>query len=217
MGRVYSGKRGQLMKPLRETYHRITLTVKNESIQVSLHRLVYASFHKMKIPPNHDIDHINKNIDDNRLENLQMLTRREHLIKDLGKPVKCTFSDGRSYVYASVSLAAEAIGTLRETLSNTIAHHQFHQGYKWEFASKEEISTGPAPILDIGYRAVPDSAEIYAVAVELNELLRGKTITGVKLYPGSKFYPDGFEGIRNIQYPAKITQVNYTGSISSST
>lgn len=45
-----------------------------------MHRVVWE-FYKGKIPKNHDIHHINKNISDNKIENLELYTKSEHARK----------------------------------------------------------------------------------------------------------------------------------------
>lgn len=45
-----------------------------------MHRDVWEH-HKGKIPPNYDVHHLNKDRADNRIENLQLLTKSEHTRK----------------------------------------------------------------------------------------------------------------------------------------
>jgi hypothetical protein len=70
-------KKGYLLVSLCEGSH-----TKKTTYQV--HRLVWKTFIG-EIPPNLAIDHINEDKQDNRLENLQLLTNRENCIKGKAK------------------------------------------------------------------------------------------------------------------------------------
>lgn len=53
---------------------------KSKPFAVTTGRLIWA-YHYGEVPENMDVDHINNNCFDNRLENLQLLTREENIKK----------------------------------------------------------------------------------------------------------------------------------------
>lgn len=75
--------------PIRLTKHPYGKTMRYQSIELSwygkrtnlqAHRIIYA-FLKGDIPEGYDVDHIDGNTLNNRRENLQLLTRKENLLK----------------------------------------------------------------------------------------------------------------------------------------
>lgn len=69
-------------------YQTICFYVKNKPIQISLQRLLYCWF-KGDIPDGYIIDHINDNVLDNRIENLQLLTPSQNQAKRYLNPENC--------------------------------------------------------------------------------------------------------------------------------
>ena len=72
-GYLYNGPLKRLIAKDRNGYHQVWLDGK----MVYWHRLVYSYFHG-PIPCNMQVDHINNKRDDNRIENLQILTAKEN-------------------------------------------------------------------------------------------------------------------------------------------
>lgn len=110
-------------------------------------RFVYECHHGL-VPDDHQIDHINANKTDNRLANLQCLSKTEHTKKtyasnpDVGRKRgikhqrtvsrKCTKSDEIS-LFQSVTLAADGTpNSIRSKISACLSNRRkSHAGYTW--------------------------------------------------------------------------------------
>ena len=78
-GRIYSIKSRKFLNPYNiRGYLKIDLYSNNKRNKFFVHRLVYETF-KGQIPEGLQIDHINGIRDDNRLENLRLLTSKENI------------------------------------------------------------------------------------------------------------------------------------------
>lgn len=85
-GRVKSFKwnKERILKPVigKCGYAFYRLWVNGVAKTIKGHRLVAIAFFENAENPNYVVDHINNIKDDNRLENLQMLTHRDNIIKE---------------------------------------------------------------------------------------------------------------------------------------
>ena len=106
LGRVKKTKTNKLIQPYikRKTYNWIKIRTKHFNIHASLHRLVYESFYG-NIKEGNEVDHINSNSLDDRLENLKEVTKQENrrnpnsLIKiEIGRQRALEKSNGKSGV-----------------------------------------------------------------------------------------------------------------------
>lgn len=92
-GLIYRLRKG-ILKLCKDTYNNggyVQCSVKGKPAYALVHRIVYETF-KGEIPEGYEIDHINSVRDDNRLCNLQILTRSENLKKrrKCGRPTGST-------------------------------------------------------------------------------------------------------------------------------
>jgi hypothetical protein len=88
LGRVLSSKLGDLrfIKPAtNKKYPSIALHANGKITRYGIHQLVAMAFMGYVPTKGYTVDHINNISDDNRLENLQILTNRENVSKDIPK------------------------------------------------------------------------------------------------------------------------------------
>ena len=90
-GRVKAGDvAGNLDTSVGKGYWRVKLYGKSYYV----HRLIYMMFHG-HIPRNKQVDHINRDRSDNRLENLRLVTKNENMWNSEGKGVFKHTDEGR--------------------------------------------------------------------------------------------------------------------------
>lgn len=135
MGRVKQKiKENILSQSIQNKYYRVALTLNGKSVGYRVNILVAVVFCENKFGEDAQVDHINKNKLDNRAFNLKFLPRKEHLIKDHGKPLRCIHPDGTITLYRSRSEAAEKLGIpLARYISTSIKQGFKCMGCKFEY------------------------------------------------------------------------------------
>ena len=144
IGRVFGEKKKGLLNPFNNRgYLRVTLFKNGVGKHYSIHRLVAVTFipNPMQLP---QINHINENKSDNRVENLEWCdidynvnygTCRERAMKKHRKPVLQFTLDGKFVKEWNAARTAE------KTFSNTFGricavckgYKKSAYGYKWEY------------------------------------------------------------------------------------
>lgn len=105
VGKVWSHKTGRFLKlkPHKDQYFRIGLWDENKQSQnITIHRLIGLNYIDNDDPLKYMIDHINRNKQDNRLENLRWVTPTENqLNKTINKnktiPFKWIYLHSKKY------------------------------------------------------------------------------------------------------------------------
>jgi hypothetical protein len=109
---------------------RETITINEKKHQK--HRFMMECIYNIVLSRDYDIDHIDSDPSNNKLENLQILTRKEHTLKTkkcqkkddtyinkLSKPLKYV-KDDKEYFFKSINDASRILGTDRKTIKNSL-------------------------------------------------------------------------------------------------
>lgn len=145
LGRVkslprYNFKTIRILKPYvnkRNGYVYVQLCKKNRPRIYRLHRLVYEAFHGVDISGydvNRQIDHVNGDKADNRLDNLELVTQSENVkrafangqIRKVTKKVIC-LDDGEVYDSlkdAAASLGSDRVGSIARVCKGQRSHYK---------------------------------------------------------------------------------------------
>ena len=106
-----------------------------------VHRLVWLAF-RGEVPQGLQIDHIDQNMHNNRLDNLQLVTRNENVRKSryLGtfsrflRPVRISLPGTDFYQdFASTAEAARHLGTCSNYISSALRKGRLYKGVKIEY------------------------------------------------------------------------------------
>jgi len=146
-----SGKRKtpKVLKPLADTKNGyITYKIYNEDgpKQFSSHRLVWSTF-MYEVPERDangeflDVNHINSVRNDNRLENLEVVTHKQNvrmsrLGRVMSKPIIRTHDDGTETYYDSMSIAIND-DCKRDSIYKAIRFNRKYRDSVWRYAESE--------------------------------------------------------------------------------
>ena len=75
-GRVYNSTKGKFIKLYRTKDGYLKFRIKGSSFLV--HRVVFEAVNKLRIPENYEINHKDRDRRNNCIENLEMLSQKEH-------------------------------------------------------------------------------------------------------------------------------------------
>lgn len=123
--------------------HQIWLYKKGKVKRFFIHRLVYQAF-KGEIPNGYQIDHIDNNPQNNRLDNLQLLTRSENSRKiyidnpnyknNGGSPKIKIICINNNIVYESIREASRKLNLYTGSICKVLKGKQNHTGgYKFRY------------------------------------------------------------------------------------
>jgi hypothetical protein len=107
-GHIRSSKTHQIISQCQnnEGYMRVTLSNKNFHQTLLVHRLIASTFCKKLSDEQMQVNHKNKIRNDNRVENLEWITRSNNVIHAKGNTVQLTSSNGTVKEFASPIVAA---------------------------------------------------------------------------------------------------------------
>ena len=149
-GRVRYKKTGWILKQSKSKKGYITVTIKDNSTKVGfrsvgVHRLVYAAFND-PIPEGMEVNHINQKRDDNRLENLNLLTHKENINWGTGPELRAKAHYKKVYQYdlegnlirewESVKSIQEETGWKKGFIANCcreLPHFKTAYGFIWKY------------------------------------------------------------------------------------
>lgn len=137
-GGVYIAK-GKVLKPvMNKGYLRVGLHEEGKTKWFYVHRLVYSAFCG-KIPGGYDVNHIDEDKTNNRLENLNLMTRKENnnwgtRTERCSKPVIAFDGDGNVVLEFHSTAEAERNGFHSGHLSACcLGKQKTHKGYRWKY------------------------------------------------------------------------------------
>ena len=112
-------------------YTSMNLYYNSKGINKMIHRLVAFAFYKSDKYEN-QVDHIDKNPKNNHLSNLQIIDRKSHMLKDLGKSIRgINMKTGKIIEFKAVKLAAEYLNVTSSNIGKAAKLGKNSNGYKW--------------------------------------------------------------------------------------
>lgn len=90
LGRVRSIKRSKILSPCKNSlgYRTVSLCNNGSKKTISVHVLVWRMFKGFEVIKGFDVDHIDNDKGNNRLDNLQYITHKENSLKNPAKNVR---------------------------------------------------------------------------------------------------------------------------------
>lgn len=154
-GNIYNIKTKRLLKGSKKRYKQSPFKLDEKSYMKYHHVFVYECFNGI-IPSEYDIDHIDGNSTNNKLENLQLLTRKQHSQKTLkqnpnrgklaGKKtamqiVAYNLQSEEKTIFASIQEAARLItkATATKICAVLKGRRSSHAGFHFKYINKMEI------------------------------------------------------------------------------
>lgn len=147
--RLLKDGKTRLLRPRSGTYYTVALSKNNRPKTFNVHRLVAENFLEEQMYKR-EVNHIDGDKHNNKIENLEWVTPKENLVHAMeklnhypwGKParkVKCINADTGEVIqeFPSLADAARAVGklTARSGITAVCQGYQAKAyGYKWEYA-----------------------------------------------------------------------------------
>ena len=110
-------KTPKYIKPILRANNYYQLILSKYKIQLMFHRFVWECINHKEIPLNYHIDHIDSNSKNNSIDNLQLLSTQENIIKANGKLIFVEYNNNKIEYYNSESELGRAIGLTQARIS----------------------------------------------------------------------------------------------------
>jgi hypothetical protein len=102
-------------------------------------RLVAFTFLKFEgNQEDYDVNHISKDTYDDKIDNLEIIKRKEHMRKDHGKAVLGLSKTLKYAIFRTEVEAAEMLGLKNKNISAALRKMGTSGGYKWCYFNSEE-------------------------------------------------------------------------------
>jgi hypothetical protein len=108
------------------------ITVKNKTVNLFVHRVVWEIVNG-PIPDGFTVDHINNDKQDNRIENLQLLSAKENIVKGNAKHWVCISPDGEEFAVYNLQQFCKENGLHQGHMSSIALNkprYLTHKGWK---------------------------------------------------------------------------------------
>lgn len=136
-------KQSKIIKPNTNRYLQVTLCQNGRLQYLAIHRLVYETF-VGEIPEGMQVNHINEDVKDNRLENLNLMDCKTNInwgtgikrrSEQISKPIlQYDLEDNFIKEWVSASEAARQLGFSQSNISACcLGKRKQANGYKWKY------------------------------------------------------------------------------------
>jgi len=128
-GRVKYVSNGRLLPTHKNVGY---LSVNIRKVPIHIHRLMAFTFLETPDDGKFDVNHINKDKELNHLENLEVLSRADHITKDHGR--KTVGRNGEEILFfPSLAAAAKAMNVRSSSIRKSIVNGSKSVGYNWSY------------------------------------------------------------------------------------
>lgn len=119
-------------------YHQIQLWKNGKVVNKLVHVLIWETFKGISKPKNMDIDHIDGNKDNNNLDNLELVSRKENMKRAINLRLISSINKDEDIVKCielvksgmSMTKASKKVGISRDTLKRIRRGEGIHSNYK---------------------------------------------------------------------------------------
>lgn len=128
-------------------YHQIQLWKNKKVVNKLVHVLVWETFHGVSKPKDMDIDHIDGNKDNNSLDNLELVSRKENMKRAVNLRLISSINRDEDIMRCieliklgmSMTKASNEVGICRDTLKRIRRGEGIHSKFKKQLDSALEI------------------------------------------------------------------------------
>lgn len=130
-------------KPLsyfeKDKYRRVSLSNGEKGMKFYIHRLVAFTFLEFQGEmKDYQVNHIDKDPSNNNLENLEILSTKDHIIKDQGDKILGLSENSEYVIFPSCSKAGEILSFHHSGIKKSMERGGTCGGYTWYYLESEE-------------------------------------------------------------------------------